>query len=52
MRMSLCMIVWQEEKALARCLEGIADAVEESVIVDRGSTDRTKEMARQFTDEI
>ena len=29
MRMSLCMIVWQEEKALARCLEGIADAVEE-----------------------
>ena len=28
MRMSLCMIVRQEEKALARCLEGIADAVE------------------------
>ena len=42
MRMSLCMIVRQEEKALARCLEGIADAVEEIVIVDMGSTDRTK----------
>ena len=52
MRMSLCMIVWQEEKALARCLEGIADAVEEIVIVDMGSTDRTKEIARQFTDKI
>lgn len=52
MRMSLCMIAWQEEKALARCLEGIADAVEEIVIVDMGSTDRTKEIARQFTDKI
>ena len=52
MRMSLCMIVRQEEKALARCLEGIADAVEEIVIVDMGSTDRTKEIARQFTDKI
>ncbi|HAX35323.1 MAG TPA: glycosyl transferase, partial [Tyzzerella sp.] len=46
------MIVRQEEKALARCLEGIADAVEEIVIVDMGSTDRTKEIARQFTDKI
>lgn len=52
MRISLCMIVWQEEKALERCLEGIADAVEEIVIVDTGSTDRTKEIARQFTDKI
>ena len=52
MRISLCMIVRQEEKALERCLEGIADAVEEIVIVDMGSTDRTKEIARQFTDKI
>lgn len=52
MRMSLCMIVRQEEKALARCLESIADAVEEIIIVDMGSTDRTKEIARQFTDKI
>lgn len=52
MRISLCMIVRQEEKALERCLEGIADAVEEIVIVDTGSTDRTKEIARQFTDKI
>ena len=52
MRMSLCMIVRQEEKALARCLEGIADAVEEIIIVDMGSTDGTKEIARQFTDKI
>ena len=52
MRISLCMIVRQEAKALERCLEGIADAVEEIVIVDTGSTDRTKEIARQFTDKI
>ena len=36
MRMSLCMIVRQEEKALARCLEGIADAVEEIVGQNKG----------------
>ena len=52
MRMSLCMIVRQEEKALARCLEGIADAVEEIVIVDTGSTDATKEIARRYTDKV
>ena len=52
MRISLCMIVRQEEETLARCLESIADAVEEIIIVDTGSTDRTKEIARRFTDKI
>ena len=52
MRISLCMIVRQEEETLERCLESIADAVEEIIIVDTGSTDRTKEIARRFTDKI
>ena len=36
---SLCMIVKNEEKILARCLDSVADLVDEIVIVDTGSTD-------------
>lgn len=50
--LSLCMIVRDEEKVLARCLESVADVVEEIIIVDTGSVDRTKEIAAQFTDKI
>ena len=38
---SLCMIVKNEEKVLARCLDTIADLVDEIIIVDTGSSDRT-----------
>jgi len=49
---SLCMIVKNEENTLGRCLETIKDLVEEMIIVDTGSTDKTKEVAMQFTDNI
>lgn len=49
---SLCMIVKNEEKILARCLDSVADLVDEIVIVDTGSTDRTKEIASRYTDRI
>lgn len=49
---SLCMIVKNEEDVLARCLESVADLVDEIVIVDTGSTDRTGEIAGRFTDRI
>lgn len=49
---SLCMIVKNEEKLLARCLDGIADIMDEIIIVDTGSTDRTKEIAKRYTDKI
>jgi len=52
MNLSLCMIVKNEEEVLARCLESARPLVEEIVIVDTGSTDRTKEIAAQFTDRI
>jgi len=45
---TLTMIVRNEEKNLAACLQTVADLVDEMVIVDTGSTDRTKDIARQF----
>lgn len=47
-KVSLCMIVKNEEHNLGECLKSCADLVNEIVIVDTGSTDRTKEIARQF----
>lgn len=51
-RISLCMIVKNEERVLARCLDSIADLMDEIIIVDTGSTDRTKEIAARYTDKI
>lgn len=44
--LSLCMIVRDEEPRLASCLQSIAPYVDEIVVVDTGSTDRTREVAR------
>lgn len=52
MKISLCMIVKNEEAVLKRCLEHVKDAVDEIIIVDTGSTDKTKEIASLFTDKI
>jgi tetratricopeptide (TPR) repeat protein len=45
---SACMIVKDEEKFLPGCLDSIKDLVDEIVIVDTGSTDRTMEIAREY----
>jgi glycosyltransferase involved in cell wall biosynthesis len=47
-RISLCMIVRDEEPILARCLESARSFVDEMVIVDTGSSDRTREIATSF----
>lgn len=49
---SLCMIVKNEEDTLARCLQTVEDLVDEFIIVDTGSTDQTKEIARKYTDKV
>ena len=49
---SLCMIVKNEEAVLARCLDSVASLMDEIIIVDTGSTDRTKEIAARYTDRI
>lgn len=52
MKLSLCMIVKNEEKTLKRCLDSIREAIDEIVIVDTGSDDRTEEIARQYTEHV
>ena len=45
---SLTMIVRDEEKNLPHCLESVRGIFDEIVVVDTGSTDRTREIAREF----
>lgn len=49
---SVCMIVKNEEKVLARCLDSLAGLWEELIVVDTGSTDNTKEIAKKYTDKV
>ncbi len=44
---SLCMIVKNEEEWLQRCLDSVKGLVDEIIIVDTGSTDNTKEIAKK-----
>jgi glycosyltransferase involved in cell wall biosynthesis/thioredoxin-like negative regulator of GroEL len=46
--LSLCMIVRDEEEMLGRCLEAVKDGVDEMIIVDTGSRDRTVEIAESY----
>ncbi len=47
-RVSLTMIVRDEEQNLPACLESVTGLFDELVLVDTGSTDRTVEIARSF----
>lgn len=48
MDLSLCMIVKNEEATLLRTLASVKDVVDEMVVLDTGSGDRTCEIAREF----
>ena len=45
---SLCMIVKNEEKNLRPCVESLSGIYDELIIVDTGSVDRTKEIAKEL----
>ncbi|MDY3619021.1 tetratricopeptide repeat-containing glycosyltransferase family 2 protein [Agathobaculum sp.] len=45
---SLCMIVKNEESVLARCLDSVKDLVDEVIVADTGSSDRTREIAAAY----
>ncbi|MCX5815078.1 MAG: glycosyltransferase [Proteobacteria bacterium] len=46
--LSVCMIARNEEKYIARCLVSLIPVADEIIVVDTGSTDRTKDIARVF----
>ncbi|MDT0124665.1 glycosyltransferase [Paenibacillus sp. RRE4] len=47
-RISLCMIVKDEEEMLPRCLESVRGAVDEIIVVDTGSSDRSVAIAQEY----
>jgi tetratricopeptide (TPR) repeat protein len=47
-RLSLCMIVRDEQEHLARCLESVQGVVDEIVVVDTGSVDDSVAIAERF----
>jgi len=49
---SCCMIVKDEEVFLEACLESVKDFVDEIIIVDTGSMDKTVEIARRYTKKV
>lgn len=50
--LGVLMIVKNEEKHLAACLESISGWVDEIVIIDSGSTDATESIAQKYTDKF
>ncbi len=51
-KISVCIIAKNEEKTIERCLASLLPYQFEIIVVDTGSTDRTKEIASKFTDRI
>jgi tetratricopeptide (TPR) repeat protein len=51
-RLSVCLIVKNEERFLARCLKSVREVASQIVVVDTGSTDRTIEIAREHGAEV
>ncbi|WP_339306083.1 glycosyltransferase [Paenibacillus sp. FSL L8-0435] len=47
-RISLCMIVKDEEELLPHCLASVQGAVDEIIVVDTDSSDRSAEIAQQY----
>lgn len=50
--LTLCMIVKNEEETLKNCLSSAASLVDEIIVIDTGSTDKTKRIALDFTDKV
>lgn len=48
MKLSLCVICKNEEEKIGRCISSVKDIVNEVIIVDTGSEDKTIEIAEQL----
>lgn len=52
MSISLCIIIKNEEKLLDKFLKNIKKYVDEIVVVDTGSKDKTKKIAQKYTTKV
>lgn len=52
MEISVCMIVKNEQQTVGRILECVKKFADEIIVVDTGSTDKTKEIAKKYTSKI
>lgn len=50
--LSVILIAKNEEDRIERCLRSVAPLADEIIVLDSGSTDRTVEIARRFTDKV
>ena len=48
MKINLVMIVKNEERSLKKCLETAAGLVDKMIVIDTGSSDRTKSIAENM----
>ena len=47
-KLTLCMIARNEEEYIADALKSVQGLVDEIIVVDTGSTDKTVEVAREY----
>lgn len=52
MRISLCMIVKNEEENIKECLDKAIEVVDEVIVVDTGSTDDTISIVKKYGDKV
>ncbi len=52
MELSVCIIAKNEEKNIERCLKSLTPLNSEIIVVDTGSADATKTIARQYTPHV
>ena len=51
-KLSVCLIVKNEEQFIGQCLKSMRDIASQIILVDTGSTDRTVEIAKEFGAEV
>ncbi|RZB34876.1 MAG: hypothetical protein SRB1_00644 [Desulfobacteraceae bacterium Eth-SRB1] len=52
MRLSLCIIVKNEEKNLEPCIESVRPVIDEIIVVDTGSADDTRKITEKLVAKV